>query len=164
MTTRNNLFQRKLCCWNNWRISIRRKGRIRKEWCSNNLCEFKIMNRIVVRMKKLTFDSFRSIWVIIFYNVFNFQCHSTGGSFNPARSLGPAIWNADFDFHWVRVFINSEFLEIFIIFFLLNSQEMNEFSLKIHRNLEPIPFHENAVFKEKTYKFWFLEIFSVLIR
>ncbi|XP_055316509.1 aquaporin AQPAn.G-like [Sitodiplosis mosellana] len=28
-------------------------------------------------------------------------CHFTGGSFNPARSLGPAIWNGDFDFHWL---------------------------------------------------------------
>lgn len=31
----------------------------------------------------------------------NFQCHFTGGSFNPARSLGPAIWNGDYESHWL---------------------------------------------------------------
>lgn len=31
------------------------------------------------------------------------QGHATGGSFNPARSLAPAIWTNDFTSHWVNV-------------------------------------------------------------
>lgn len=30
------------------------------------------------------------------------QSPLSGGSINPARSLGPAIWNGDFQHHWVR--------------------------------------------------------------